>query len=65
MERIKERINVEKKKYEAVEKVEEETRMKRADSIKKARVKLKDSLIKLKKLPLREPKKKNQPISNP
>ena len=65
LERIKERINVEKKKYEAVEKVEEETRMKRADSIKKARVKLKDSLIKLKKLPLREPKKKNQPISNP
>lgn len=59
LEKIKEKVNTKKKEYEAVEKAEEETRRIKADSIKRARTKFKDSLIKKNKLKLVEPRKRN------
>jgi len=47
LEGIKEKINSKKKQYEALDKAEEEARKKKADSLKAARTKTKDSLIRL------------------
>lgn len=55
LNRIKEKIELKKKEYEALEKVEEAERMRKADSIRKVHAKEKDSLIKANKIQLIKP----------
>ena len=59
LQSVKEKINAKKKEYEALEKVEEGAREHKADSLKKARAKAKDSLIKISKEKLSKLKAKN------
>ena len=50
LQRIKDKIDVEKKVYEAIEDAEEDARARKADSLREVRAKAKDSLIKIKDL---------------
>lgn len=50
IKRIKERIESDKKKYEALDQIEEAERKKKSDSIRNLRAKEKDSLIKIGKM---------------
>jgi hypothetical protein len=55
LNRIKEKIDLKKKEYEALEKVEEAERKRKADSIREVRAKEKDSLLKLgEKIPVKK-----------
>jgi hypothetical protein len=56
LNRIKEKIDLKKKEYEALEKVEEAERIRKADSIKEVRAKERDSLVKNNKIELIKPK---------
>lgn len=56
LNRIKEKIDLKKKEYEALEKVEEAERIRKADSIREVRTKEKDSLVKANKIELIKPK---------
>lgn len=56
LNKIKEKIDLKKKEYEALDKIEEAEKMKKADSIRKIRVKEKDSLLKIGELKLKESK---------
>jgi len=58
LKRIREKIDLEKKKYEAQEKIEEAERKRKNDSLREVRKKRKDSILKLKiKPPTRSRKK--------
>jgi hypothetical protein len=59
LNRIKEKIDLKKKEYEAFEKVEESERTRKADSIREVRAKEKDSLIKANKIERIKPKATN------
>ena len=50
LERIKEKLSAKKKEYEAIEKVEEEERAQRADSLRDIRKRQKDSIVELKEI---------------
>jgi hypothetical protein len=54
LNRIKEKIDLKKKEYDALEKIEDAERQKKADSILAERKKLKDSLIKVGEVKLKE-----------
>jgi hypothetical protein len=56
LNRIKEKIDLKKKEFEALEKVEEAERIRKADSIKEVRAKERDSLVKYDKIELKKPK---------
>lgn len=56
LNRIKEKMDLNKKKYEALDKIEEAEKKKKADSIRKIRIKEKDSLLKMGELKLKESK---------
>jgi hypothetical protein len=56
LNRIKEKIDLKKKEFEALEKVEEAERIRKADSIKEVRAKERDSLVKYDKIDLKKPK---------
>jgi hypothetical protein len=56
LNRIKEKIDLKKKEYEAFEKVEEAERIRKADSIREVHTKEKDSLVKANKIELIKPK---------
>lgn len=50
LQRVKDKIDVEKKEYEAIEDAEEQARARTADSLREVRAKTKDSLINIKDL---------------
>lgn len=59
LNRIKEKIDLNKKEVEALDKIEEAEKKKKADSIREIRAKEKDSLVKIGELKPREADKKN------
>ena len=59
LQRVRDKINAQKKVYEDMEKDEEEARKQKSDSLKKARAMAKDSLVKISKEKLSKLKEKD------
>ena len=59
LNRINEKIDLNKKEYEALDKIEEAERKKKADSIREIRAKEKDSLVKIGEFKTIQKKQKN------